>query len=88
MKNPKPRELRVRRTDHDGTPALLLQDPTCISPNCAVIPLPLAPVIALLDGVRTIEEICREGEALTGITLDQETVRQLAVELDRALLLD
>jgi AmmeMemoRadiSam system protein B len=67
---------------------LVLRDTEGIAPSAIVVPAELAPVIARLDGGRTIAQIATEVSRDTGRAVDPALVLQLVEELDGASMLE
>jgi hypothetical protein len=85
---PRLRPLEVFSTTHDGRPVVALRDPTGATDSVALLPPPLAAVVAFMDGSRTVAEIEAEVAARTGHHLPPDTIAEIARRLDEALLLD
>ena len=85
---PQLRQLNIRWSQYEGQKVLVLQDPLRLSDNSLMVPMPLAPIMGLLDGYRDLDAI-RTGFLLrTGITLSPDHVESLVKTLDEALLLE
>ncbi len=72
----------------DGQPVLVLRDRLGISEKIVAVPGPLATLLALCDGRRTVNELRLAFELRTGIPLSPTRLRQILAQLDEALLLD
>jgi AmmeMemoRadiSam system protein B len=67
---------------------LLLRDTEGIAPGLVMLPSVLAPIVALLDGVRTVAEVASEATRAAGARVDEALVVQIIGELDAASMLD
>ncbi len=85
---PKLRLLNLRWTQYEGKDVLVLQDPLRMTENSLVVPRPLAPFLALLDGLRDIEEIAAGFLLRTGVPVPPTQVVSFVQALDDALLLE
>lgn len=85
---PRLRPLDVRRVAQNGGDYLLLRDPLELTGQQVLVPLPLAPLLALLDGSRTLSRLRVELLVRYGLTLDTEHLRGLVETLSRAGLLE
>lgn len=85
---PRLRPLDVRRVAHNGGEYLLLRDPLELTGQQVLVPLPLAPLLALLDGSRTLSRVRVELLLRFGLALEAEHLRGLVETLSRACLLE
>ncbi len=85
---PKLRQLTMRWAQHEGQRVLVLQDPLRLSDSSLMVPMPLAPFMGLLDGLRDLEAIRAEFLLQTGIPLPAGYAESLVQTLDDALLLE
>jgi MEMO1 family protein len=85
---PKLRALDVKWTDVRGEPRLRLQDPLRLSSQQALIPPALTPLLSLLDGTRTLDQLCADYARLTGASLPLGVAEQIVETLERALFLE
>lgn len=85
---PKLRPLNLRWTQYEGKEVLVLQDPLRMTENSLVVPRPLTPFLALLDGLRDNEEIAAGFLLRTGVPIPPDQVASFVQTLDDALLLE
>ncbi len=85
---PKLRPLNLRWIQWEGKEALVLQDPLRMAENSLVVPRPLTPFLALLDGLRNTEEIAAGFLLRTGVSVPAAQVASFVQALDDALLLE
>ena len=86
--HPKLRLLEPQIVDYQGQRMIYLHDSLGIARDGALIPQPLAPLLALCDGTRDITGL-RSGLLLhTGNTLPDRVIQQIVEQLDDALLLE
>lgn len=85
---PKLRLLNLRWTQYESNDVLVLQDPLRMTENSLVVPRPLVPFLALLDGLRDIEEIAAGFLLRTGVLVPPTQVLSFVQALDDALLLE
>lgn len=85
---PKLRAVDVRPFHDGGRSLLLLRDPLRLSDLTVVMPQALAPLLAMLDGSRAVDELRAALLVRTGLDVPQEVIHQLLEHLDNALLLD
>lgn len=83
----RPVEVIVVRDPVRGR-VLLLRDTQGVASGPVAVPPALAPVLSRLDGTRTCAEIARDAAADCGGPLPVDVVRELAAELERALMLE
>ena len=67
---------------------LALQDPLRLADGSLMVPEPIAPLLALMDGTRDLEALRLGLELRTGIGLTPEQLENLVNQLDEAYLLD
>ncbi len=85
---PKLRALDHQWIEHDGQPAMLLQDRLGIGPRGVVVPRLLVPMLALCDGTRSPSQIQTALGLEWGLSLPMATVEGVLSHLDEALLLE
>ena len=86
--HPKLRLLEPQLVDYQGQRMIYLHDSLGIARDGALIPQPLAPLLSLCDGTRSISGL-RSGLLLrTGNTLPENVISQIIQQLDDALLLE
>ena len=88
--NPHPR-LRLIDTQpiaYEGTSYLLLRDPLALTDKTLLIPQPLIPVLAFIDGEHTPGAIRAALALRYGLFLTVQRINELVDTLDDALLLD
>jgi len=85
---PKLRPLNLRSAQWEGKEVVVLQDPLRMTENSLVVPRPLTPFLALLDGLRDIEEIAAGFLLRTGVPVPPAQVASFVQALDDALLLE
>jgi len=92
MSNDHPRarhDLEFIPFDHEGQPTILVRDRLEIVPWGTGIPQGLLPVLALLDGRQTLDQVAAAvTEAQGGRVVTAQDVAGLVAELDKAGLLD
>ena len=74
--------------DRDHGRVLVLRDSQGTTPHVATIPPPLVPIVARFTGAETIVQIARNVSREAGLEVPESLVMDLAMELDRALLLE
>ncbi len=85
---PKLRPLNVQWTEWEGRPMISLQDPLRLGGGGILVPQAMAPLLALCDGARSLDEL-RAGFLLrTGVSLSPGQVEQMIQALDEACMLD
>lgn len=85
---PKLRLLEPQLVDYQGQRMIYLHDSLGIAKDGALIPQPLAPLLALCDGTRDIPELSSGLLLRTGSTLPEHIIRRILEQLDDALLLE
>lgn len=85
---PKLRAVDVRPFQDSGRSLLLVRDPLRLSDLTIVVPQALAPLLAMLDGSRAVDELRAALLVRTGLDVPQEVIYQLLEHLDHALLLE
>jgi len=85
---PKLRAVDVRPFQDGGRALLLVRDPLRLTDLTVVVPQALAPLLALLDGSREVDELHAALLVRTGLNVPQDVIHQLLEHLDNALLLD
>src|SRR5665647_1673286 len=86
--NPKLRPVDAQWIEHEGHPALLLQDRSAIGSRVVLVPQALAPLLALCDDTRDVAALGADLEQMAAIRLSASAIEQAISQLDRALLLD
>ncbi|MGQ9500934.1 MAG: AmmeMemoRadiSam system protein B [Anaerolineae bacterium] len=82
------RTIDIRPFQDGGRSLLLVRDPLRLTDLTVVIPQALAPLLALLDGSREVDELHAAMLVRTGLNVPQDVIHQLLEHLDNALLLD
>ncbi|MFH1085041.1 MAG: AmmeMemoRadiSam system protein B [Chloroflexota bacterium] len=82
------RPLDVRPIMQNGQQAYWLRDPLALSEHKAVMPAPLAPLLALCDGTRNVAGLRASLAVRYGLPLSEAAVLRILAALDDALLLD
>jgi AmmeMemoRadiSam system protein B len=85
--NPKLRPIQIIPMMHQGQRALMLRDPLRLTDRVMVVPQELGPVLALMDGTRTLNEVRASLMVRTGIRVTNGELAHIAEQLDEALLL-
>ena len=85
---PRLRPLEVFHTTHDGRPVVALRDPTGVSDQIALLPPPVALVLAFMDGSNTLLDLQAEVMKKLGQLVPREHIAEIVRRLDEALLLD
>ena len=85
---PKLRPIPIQSTYHQNAPALLLQDPFQLSGQYMILPQAYGPVLWLLDGTRTIQQVEEDLGRMFGMRVEPGAVDQLVQALDELLLLE
>ena len=85
---PKLRPLNPQWVNMQGQPMLALQDPLRLSDGSLMMPEPIAPLLALMDGTRDLDALRLGLEIRTGIGLTAAQLQHLVGQLDEAYLLD
>lgn len=80
------RALEPRPAEHGGRRGLLLLDPLGLIEGPVFVPDALVPILARLDGTRTLRELGEELRA-AGATIDGSDLAELVEQLDEGLLL-
>ena len=79
--------MNLRWVQWEGRQVLLLQDPLRLSDSSVMVPGPLVPLLALMDGTRDLDSL-RAGFVLrTGLPLPPGQVESFVTALDEAFLL-
>lgn len=86
--NPKFRAIQTFPTTHQGQPSLVLRDPLRITDRMLVIPQQIAPLLALMDGTRDLNELRASLLVRFSLPLELSELEQLVEQLDQALFLD
>lgn len=82
------RPLDFQPVVYQGQPMWFLRDPLHLSERQLFLPQEMAPLLTLLDGNRTRQEIHDDFCALAGLSLDQSITEDALRQLDEACLLD
>ncbi len=85
---PKLRDLRIHPITHNGQRGFLLEDPLHLSQGMIFVPQALAPILALMDGTRTLRGLQAGFQLRTGLYVSLSTLERLVADLDAALMLD
>lgn len=85
---PKFRPINPQPASAEGQPILVLQDPLQLADKVAYIPRALAPMLALCDGSRTLNEIRASLMIRAGLSFSAQDLERILVQLDDALLLE
>lgn len=86
--HPKFRPIRPQAATANGQRVLLLQDPLHLAEQVAFIPWTLAPMLALCDGSRDLNELRASLLIRAGLALSIADLEHIFAQLDAALLLD
>lgn len=86
--HPKIRLLQPRLVEHQGRRLIYLHDDLGITKQGALIPQPLAPLLALCDGTRDVSALRAGMLARTGAALPENVISEIVAQLDDALLLE
>ena len=85
---PKLRPVHTYPMTHNGQPAIMLQDPLRLTDRVVIVPQRLAPLLALCDGTRSLDELWAALTVGFGLRLSRDDVAQMIKQLDEALMLD
>ena len=85
---PKLRAIDVRPFARNGRPHFLLRDPLHLIDKAVTIPQQMGPLLVLCDGTRDASGLCAAFAVRFGLRIGLETMEQLLIALDEALLLD
>ncbi len=85
---PRVRPLRITPYTYQDIPGFVLQDPLGLSERMLFLPADLGPVLALLDGTRTLQAVRSEFLMRYGKPLPPEVLHRLVADLDAAFMLD
>ncbi|MBI2940690.1 MAG: AmmeMemoRadiSam system protein B, partial [Chloroflexi bacterium] len=85
---PRVRSLDPQWIENNGQPALLLRDRLGLLDGVAVVPPPIAVLLSLCDGTRTVAELRVAFELRSGIPLTPTDLDGILNQLDQVLLLD
>jgi AmmeMemoRadiSam system protein B len=85
---PKLREVEAHPIQHEGQSMVLLRDPLRLSDMTIAIPMPLAPLLGLMDGTRDEGELEAALRVRAGVRLAPGLLPKLLADLDEAYLLD
>jgi AmmeMemoRadiSam system protein B len=86
--HPKLRLIDAQTIEYEGATYILMRDPLALTEKNILVPQPLAPALALLDGTRTPPTVRAALAIRYGIFLTQKRVDELILALDDALLLE
>jgi hypothetical protein len=86
--HPKLRPLEAFPVEVDGKSVICLRDPSGLSENIALVPRPVLPLLALLDGSRDLGELQADFVRAGGELVSREAIGGLLDQLDQAHLLD
>jgi AmmeMemoRadiSam system protein B len=73
--------------NHQGQPALMLRDPLRITDRVLVVSQQLGPVLALMDGTRSLDEMRASLIVRAGLSVSNGELEHVVDQLDQALLL-
>jgi AmmeMemoRadiSam system protein B len=85
---PKLRKVEAHPIQHQGKQFVLLRDPLQLSDAQIAIPVPLAPLLGLMDGSRDETALEAALKVRVGVQLAPGLLPQLLLDLDSAFLLD
>ncbi len=85
---PKLRPVQVQHISHNGQEGILLQDPLRLSETMVFVPQTLVPVLALMDGTRTVRGIQVGIQLRLGVYVPLYVIERLIAQLDDALMLE
>lgn len=85
---PKLRLIDTSPITYEGATYLLLRDPLVLTEQTLLIPQPVIPILALLDGTRTPATLRAALAVRYGLLISPQRIEQLLKALDDALLLD
>jgi AmmeMemoRadiSam system protein B len=85
--NPRLRPVHVIPMVHQGRRALLLRDPLHLTERVIIVPQQLGPVLALMDGTRSLEEMRASLMVRAGLQVTNGDLAHIVEQLDQALLL-
>ncbi|HML62013.1 MAG TPA: AmmeMemoRadiSam system protein B [Solidesulfovibrio sp.] len=90
MEHPRARhDLEFIPFDHEGRQMILVRDRLGLVPYGTGVPPGLLPILALMDGLRSLDDLAREITALQGgRSVSREDILAVLAELDQAGLLD
>jgi AmmeMemoRadiSam system protein B len=88
MSKPKLRAIGVHPIEHQGQEMLLLRDPLSLSKAQIAVPRALGPLLALMDGTRSAEELEAALQVRAGVRLAPGLLPKLLNDLEEAYLLD
>jgi AmmeMemoRadiSam system protein B len=86
--NPKFRPINPQPASAQGQPILVLQDPLQLSDKVAYLPQALAPMLALCDGSRTVNEVRASLMIRAGLSISTSDLQGILDQLDQVLLLE
>lgn len=85
--NPRLRPIHIVPMMHQGQPALMLRDPLRLSDRVMVVSQQLGPILAMLDGTRSLDELRASLMIRAGMRVSNGELQQVIDQLDDALLL-
>lgn len=85
---PRLRPLAVSRVRHEGLEYYALKDPLRLSEQTLLVPEPLGPLLMLLDGARTLEQVAADLAIRFGLKLEHDHILTLVATLSDGLLLE
>ncbi len=88
LAGPRLRPLDVRLFSEGGQSFYYLRDPLGLAPEDTFLPAWVGPLLALMDGSRSLAQLQATFRILTGRYLSLHQLEELVAELDRRLLLD
>lgn len=85
--NPRLRPIHIVPMTHQGQPALMLRDPLRLTDRVMVVSQQLGPILAMLDGTRSVDELRASLMIRAGMRVSNGELQQVIEQLDDALLL-
>ncbi len=85
---PKLRPLNIQAIHHQGSPALLLQDPFQLAGQYIILPQVYGPVLYLLDGTRDLAALERDLRQQFGLGVEAGALEALIAALDQVYFLE
>ncbi len=88
LERPRLREIEVTNEIKDGHPYFHLSDPLHLSDRSLLVPQPWGAVLAMLDGMITVDEVANELETRYEVQIESGAIQNLVDALDEIFLLD
>jgi AmmeMemoRadiSam system protein B len=85
--NPRLRAIQIVPMTHQGQPALMLRDPLRLTDRVMVVSRQIGPVLALMDGTRSLDELRASLMVRAGMRVSNGELQHVVEQLDEALLL-